>query len=322
MIKKILIIRLTSLGDIIHTYPMVYDIKNNIKNAKIDWLVDERFASIIQLNPLVNRVVSIPLREWKQNKLLFIFKLIKWIKNLKHIKYDYIIDSQGLIKSALLSKYFIGVRYGFDKKSVREKLACLFYDRTFNINNNQLAIFKNRELASKIFDYKISDTINFGIKQSFPILNDYNYRYIIFFHSCSSEKKKYPINLFAELANKLVNHNNIFIILPYGNLNEKKQSILIQNQVTRKEQIIIPPKIFSFSELHSLIYHAEFIFGVDTGLTHLANALNKPLIAIFTYTDPKKTGIIESNIAKNIGSNQNSPTVDTLVNIYKNLINP
>lgn len=319
MSKRILIIRLTSLGDIIHTYPMVYDIKHNVPNTKIDWLVDENFADIVKFNPLINRVISIPLRKWKQDKFLFVFNLLKWLKNLKYIKYDYIIDSQGLIKSAMLSKYFIGVRYGFDKKSAREKLAPLFYDRTFKIEKNQLAINKNRELASKIFEYNISNKVNFGIKQSFPRLEKYNYRYIIFFHGCSNDKKKYPIEKFIELANYLIHNNDISIILPYGNLKEKEHSIAIHNKVINKDKIIIPQKIFSFSELYSLIYNAEFIFGVDTGLTHLANALNKHLIAIFTHTSHKRTGIIESNIAKNIGGNQDIPSVDTLINLYKSL---
>lgn len=320
MRKRILIIRLTSLGDIIHTYPMVYDIKHNINNVKIDWLVDESFAEVVKLNPLINKVIAIPLRQWKKNKLLFVFNLIKWLKSLKYIKYDYIIDSQGLIKSAMLSKYFIGMHYGFDKESVREKLATIFYDRTFKIEKNQLAVNKNRELASKIFEYNISDKINFGITNAFPSLNDYNCKYIIFFHACSNDKKKYPIELFAKLANNLISYNNnIFIILPYGNLKEKEQSLLIQNKVTKKEQVVIPKEIFSFSELHSLIYNSEFVFGVDTGLTHLANALNKPLIAIFTHTNPKRTGIIESNIAKNIGGNQNIPSIDIILTIHKNL---
>ena len=138
---KILIIRLSSIGDIIHTFPMVFDIKNNVKNCTIDWLVDESFIDIVKLNCNVDNVIGIPIRKLKTNKFNIVSSVMNWRKSIKSVEYDYIIDSQGLIKSALVSKFFRGDVYGFDKNSIREKLACIFYKFKISVNNT-LAINK------------------------------------------------------------------------------------------------------------------------------------------------------------------------------------
>ena len=100
---KILIIRLSSLGDVVHTYPMIYDIKQNLPNCEIDWVVDESFYDLVKLNPLVNNIIPIALRKWKKNFAFFDF--LSWVRQNKNTKkYDYIIDVQGLIKSSITSK--------------------------------------------------------------------------------------------------------------------------------------------------------------------------------------------------------------------------
>src|SRR5947208_3610537 len=113
---NILIVRLSSLGDIIHTYPMLYDIKTNIPNCNVDWLVDDEFVELVKLHPLVNNVVSIPLRKWAKNKFTLLKNFITWKKKLKleykNNHYDYILDSQGLLKSAILTRYFNGKTIG------------------------------------------------------------------------------------------------------------------------------------------------------------------------------------------------------------------
>ena len=120
MILKILIIRLSSIGDIFHTFTLLPDIKQKYPNAEIDWLVDESFKGIAELSPLINKVISIPLRKWKKNKLSWLYNLIKFRNSINHEQYDYIIDTQGLIKSAFLAKFlFKGKIYGLDRKSAR-----------------------------------------------------------------------------------------------------------------------------------------------------------------------------------------------------------
>ena len=319
---QILIVRLSSLGDIIHTYPMLYDIKSNFPLATVDWLVDQSFVSLVELNPLVNNVITIPLRCWKKEKLKLLANFRQWRKLNTQKNYDYIIDSQGLVKSALIAKSFNGMIYGLGKNSIREKIASLFYYKKFETGKQLLAITKNRILASMIFGYKINkDIAEFGLNQinyPAPQLNIAK-KYVIFFHATSKDSKKYPAKQWAELAQYLIKHHNLCVILPYGSEKEKGEALEIQAQINSTDAIV-PPQVLNYTQLSGLISNAVFIFGVDTGLIHLANALNKKLIAIYVDTNPKKTGIFASNIAKNIGNINQPPSVATIINLYQNIM--
>lgn len=319
--KKILFIKLSSLGDIIHAYPAIYDIRQHFPDCKIDWLVDESFYELVKLNKLVDEVIPIPLRKWKKNLLEFIPNIIKWKKNLVNTKYDYIIDAQGLIKSSLLTKCFSGTVYGFDTRSVKEKAACLFYKNKIKVSKSLLALTKNRILAREIFNYQINlEDVNFGLSynNSKHLELIPNSDYVIFFHATSKQSKKYPIKYWANLANHLIAKYDLKIILPFGNANELSDSKLIRDTVG-SENVIVLEKRLSFSELYEIISNASFIFGVDTGLVHLANALAKKLVAVYTDTDPKKTGVFETNIAKNIGQKNQVPNPEEIINLYEKI---
>lgn len=316
---KILIIKLSSLGDIVHTFPMVYDIKKHLVNCKIDWLVDESFVDLVRLDNNVDNIITIPLRKWKKNKLSAFVEIFKWKKHLTNVNYDYIIDVQGLIKSAVFTNFFKGNVYGYDKNSVKEKLASIFYKHKYNVDRECLAITKNRILASKIFEYKIDENnLNFGI--DLAIKNKNNKEYVIFFHATSRDSKKYGIYNWVTLADYLIKEHNLNIILPFGSDIEYEEAKQIKIQ-TNSEHIKLCDKVLNYNELVNLIYGSKFIFGVDTGLVHLTNALNKPLIAIYTDTNPQKTGIFESKFAKNIGNNDNPPLVSEVVDLFEKLIN-
>lgn len=350
------------MGDIVHTYPMVYDIKNHNVDCTIDWLVDEDFADIVRFHPLINNTITIPMRFWKKNKLKLIFNFKNWYLQLKQKHYDYIIDSQGLLKSSLLSKFFIGPVYGFSLFSIREKLACLQYDYKINVANDNLAINKNRLLAAKIFEYKIdiNERINFGLDFiKYDLLGELNKsisnyenknqvcnlkfddsnNYVIFFHATSRADKKYPINLWVDLAIYLITQHDFKILLSFGNELEKSESLQIkhktldhllnkdyklvngkQNKAIAENAVIVPEVRYEYPHLIRLINNSAFIFGVDTGLIHLANAMNKKLIAIYTSTNPAKTGIYSSAIAKNIGNKNLTPSVEQIILLFEKIL--
>lgn len=318
---RILIVRLSSLGDIVHTYPMIDDIKQKFPDCTIDWLVDENFSELVKLNTLVDKVVSIPLRNWKKNKFKLLSNICEWRKTLPNLTYDYIIDSQGLLKSALLAKCFKGPTYGLGINSVREKVASVFYKNKIETGKNHLAITKNRLLAAAIFNYEIDTSkAGFGLKNSkFNATGlDINSKYIIFFHATSKDSKKLNIQKWAELAEYLIKEKRVAIVLPYGSIREKEESMAIK-ELIKSTDVIVPVRKLDYKDLSQLIQSSEFVFGVDTGLIHLANALNKKLIAIYVDTNPEKTGIFESDIAKNIGNTNLQPTVKELIDLYENI---
>lgn len=362
---NILIIRLSSLGDILHTFPMVQDIKKNYPHAQIDWLVDSSFQDLIKINPNINEIITIPLRVWSKDKFALMHNIIPWKRALqvKYGKkyYDYIIDSQGLLKSAMLTKCFNGNIYGLGTKSIREKLATLFYQNRIETGKEHLAIQKNRLLAAKIFNYTIDQAhVNFGLKNLIPA-NDPDMdiansdttcnkqvdscsqinnkaeknkdashpspnpgstiNNVVFFHSTSKKSKKYPIANWVELAEYLITQHNLQVILPFGSDKEREESQQIKAALSQYPNMVtVPEKIMSYFELIELIKAAYFIFGVDTGLVHLANALNKKLIAIYTDTNPKKTGIFATTRAQNIGNIGKIPRVEKIIDLFNTLI--
>jgi heptosyltransferase-1 len=359
---KILIIRLSSLGDIIHVYPMIYDIKQHIKNCQIDWLVDNSFYELVKCNYMIDNVIAIPLRSWKKNKLSIISEFKVWKKNLPIEQYDYIIDVQGLIKSAFLTKFFNGPTYGYGFSTAKEKLACLFYQNKINIKNNFI-VTKHRLLAAQIFGYNIDvNKVNFGINSHTKNLINLNKEvtnnnqtnvifgvhlynnlnissingvnnsicdtdaknlnlsqlkytkpYIMCFCMASKDSKKYALSNWIKLFTYLIKTYNYKIIITFGNIIEKNEVIQFKHHMANSENIIIPENTYSYHELHNLINNAIFIFGVDTGLTHLANALNKNMIALFVDTDPADTGIWQTKNAINMGNKNNPPLVEDII---------
>jgi heptosyltransferase I len=317
---NILIIRLSSLGDIIHTFPMIHDIKVNFPEAQIDWLVDSSFEELVIMNPNINQAITIPLREWSKNKFTMIYKILSWGNKYRTHSYDYIIDAQGLIKSAVLNKFFKGDTYGFDKTSIREKLASIFYKHKIVTGKNHLAIQKNRVLAANIFKYNIiASEVKFGLINS-PKTNN-SEPYAIFFHATSKNSKKYPTKQWIELAKYLITIKQFKILLPFGNKTEQQESEEIKSLLSEYSNFIeIPQKRLNYFEISKLIINADFIFGVDTGLVHLSNAFDKKLIAIYTDTNPEKTGVFETNIAKNIGGIAKIPETAEVINLFENIL--
>ena len=300
MILKILIIRLSSIGDIFHTFTLLPDIKQKFSNAEIDWLVDESFKGVAELSPLINKVISIPLRKWKKNKLSWLYNLIKFKNSINHDKYDYIIDTQGLIKSAFLAKFlFKGKIYGLDRKSAREWLANFFYDYKYKVNQNNVAVIRLRGLIAKIFklDHDLN-VIDFKVNSAKCHI-DYPEGYVLYLHGTSKENKKWPLETWCEFSEWIIINTKLKIILTYSNQTELDFAQQFQKKM-HNERILVVDKL-SFLQLADLIKNANLVIGVDTGFTHLANLLSKPTLAIYLHSDPSYVGMLESNIAHNFG---------------------
>lgn len=316
IILKILIIRLSSIGDIFHTFTLLPDIKQKYPDAEIDWLVDENFKGIAEVSPLINKVISIPLRKWKKNKLSWVFKLIKFKQTLNQEKYDYIIDTQGLIKSAFLAKFlFNGKIYGLDRKSARESLASWFYDYKYNVSQKNVAVIRLRGLIGKIFNLKHDlYLINFKVK-SVCCNIDYSEGYLLYLHGTSKENKKWSLEAWCKFSEWIINNTQLKIILTYSNQTELEFTQKFAEQMMN-DRIIIIEKL-NFLELVDLVQNAKLVVGVDTGFTHLANLLNKPTLAIYLHSDPNYVGMLESTIAHNFGGYKAQVDPNILIDYIK-----
>lgn len=326
--KKILLVKTSSMGDVIHNLPVVNDILQHFPDAKIDWVVEENFADIPRLHPKVNQVFTVAMRRWRKA----IFNQNTWaeIKKCKQLlsleSYDFLIDTQGLIKSAIISCQAIGQKHGYDKHSIREPFASYFYDVKHATSYQQHAVVRNRTLTAMSLGYAVpTSPPDYGVAQtkqkiSVSDLTDIQLpeHFFIALHGTSKESKLWPEEHWIQLGQQLA-AQQLSMVLPWASDAELARAKLIAAQVP---SAIVLPKL-SIANLAAIIAQAKVAIGVDTGLSHLAAALDIPTIAMYTDTNPQLTGVMGGNKvpAFNLGGKQKTPNVaevlETLTTIIK-----
>jgi heptosyltransferase I len=298
---KIAIVKLSALGDIVHAMVVLQFIKKFNKEISIDWIVDESYKDLLEFHPDINKVHFLNLKQAKIEKSLPI--LIKELKKIRKLTpYDIVVDMQGIIKSALVSKLISSKQtLGFDKFSSREGLSAFFYNKTFNFGYDKNVIERNVSLIEFALGLDVNklEIINkepFLFSSQEYLIMDLSHikKNILIIPGASHQSKCYPILNFARIANLI--DANFFII--WGNKNEK---ILAEKIKAISPSVIICDKL-SIDQLISLISQMSLVIGPDTGPTHMAWALNIPSITLFGSTPgsrnayiTKKNKIIESN---------------------------
>lgn len=305
---RVLIIKTSSMGDVIHALPAVTDLINNIPDVTVDWVVEKSFVDIVKNHKNINKIITINLRAWRKDlfDLNTYIELKKCIKNIRAEKYDYIIDAQGLFKSVLLSilvkknkhSNLKVYTHGLDKSSIRGKYISWLYNKTYSIDKNLHAIDRLRLLFAEIFNYKFNNlkmTYGLNNKASKDCKVATNNKYLVFLHCTTWESKKWPKYYWQELI-KLAIENGYQVKLNSGNQQEylyTKQLIenIVKTSAESSNKIFaMPPQ--SIASLIGVISSSTGVVSVDTGLGHLAAALDKPGVGIFGATDTKKTAFL------------------------------
>ncbi len=306
---KIAIVKLSALGDIIHAMVALQFIKAHDPSIKIDWIVEERFASILDYHPDINQVLTVNLKSLKYQKNALWKEIKKVRRYAASNNYDLIIDAQGLLKSAVTAKFLGKNVVGFDKKSVREKLATYFYTNKIHSPYDTNTIDRNAKILSKSLGFSITPE-QIHQKKSFlyfndnnPLLKKYlkkNSKNILFVIGSTWESRNYPKEKFLQVATQL--QQNVLII--WGNYAEKEKAEWI---AARSDYVQILPAL-NLNDLKALIAKMDLILGNDTGPTHLAWALNKASIILFGCTPISR--VYQTHINKVIKSS-------SIVNPYK-----
>jgi len=300
IVKKIAIVKLSALGDVVHALVALQFIKNQFPSLQIDWIVEASFAAVLENNPHINTIYQVNLKNIKKDKFS-IFKQIKVIREIAKNQYDMVIDAQGLFKSAIVSKLLKSTVVGFDKNSIRESFASSFYTHKVSISYESNAIDRNVKVLSQALNIEITqdDIIN---KMAFLFYKNedktiYNFiskdkKNILFVIGASKKNKMYSKEKFANII-KNINANSLII---WGNQEEKEMALFIAS----KSEAKVLPKI-DLNSVKALISKVDLVIGNDTGPTHMAWALNVASITLFGNT-PGYRNTYRTNINKVIES--------------------
>jgi len=281
---KIAIVKLSALGDIVHAMVALQFIKAYSPAMQIDWIVEERFAGVLQNNPDIDHILTVNLKSLKTNKA-GIFQQIKAVREYSKNKYDLVIDAQGLIKSAIIAKLLGKHIAGFDTNSIREKAASWFYDVKLACSYDTNATARNAFVLSRPLGLNITaeQILN---KKPFLFFNNedpqiYDFlqkvrKNIVLVIGSSWESKNYPADKFVTIAQAL--QQNCLVV--WGNDQEREKAEWMS---TQSDTIQVMPRL-DLNSLKALISKADLLIGNDTGPTHIAWALNKPSITIFGPT--------------------------------------
>jgi heptosyltransferase I len=303
--SKILFVKTSSLGDVIHHMPAVVDARRWHRNAQITWVVEETFAPLVRLHPAVDQVVPVAQRRWRNSA----FAPSTWrevaafVAGLRNHEYDEIIDSQGLFfKSAVVARLARGRRHGYDAASIRERAASLLYDVRHRIGGGLHAIARNRLLTAAALGYTPDAAIDFGLERETLIAAGSPYGILL--HATARAEKEWPQASWTALGQALAKRGHS-LVLPWGSAPERLRS----QKIASATAAAAVPQWQPLDALARLIAGASFVVGVDTGLLHLAGALGVPLVGIYVGSEPALTGPVGRGPIAVVGGKGLTPSV-------------
>ena len=312
---NILLIKTSSLGDVVHNLPVVSDIRARFPRARIDWVVEEAYCDIVGMHAGVHRAIPVALRRWRGNVL----KPAHWreLGQFRHalsgMRYDCVIDTQGLIKSALLAQAASGTRHGYAGRSAREPLAAKFYDVTHVVPRELHAVVRNRRLAAMALGYELPAGLDFGIALPAAAKSIGPRPYCVLLHASSRPDKLWPEQAWERLGDELA-QQGYTLMRPWGDAAERARS----ERIARALPAATVTPALSILGVAELLEEAHAVIGVDSGLTHLAAALGRPVVALYCSTHPELTGVYAGQAARvrNLGGTRMAPGVDEVMTAF------
>ncbi|MBI2779651.1 MAG: lipopolysaccharide heptosyltransferase I [Gammaproteobacteria bacterium] len=319
---KVLIVKTSSMGDVIHMLPAVTDAHRACPGLVLDWVVEEPFAAIPAWHPAVRQVIPVAIRRWRKRPL----QKDTWREiaqahaRLCEEYYDWVVDSQGLLKSAWLASWARGLKAGYDQSSVREPLASLFYDHRISVARDAHAIARNRHLLAQALgydnttlplDYGLGGLVSRAGRLTPVVPVVLPTRYTLFLHATSRRDKEWGIQRWIALGHRM-NALGMHVLLPWGSEREHANAEAIAAGL---DHALVLPRL-GLNQMAQVLSGAQTVIGVDTGLVHLAAALGRPTVALYLTTAPGLTGVLAGEsgaLACNLSLQQGDLTEDSIM---------
>lgn len=298
---RILFVKTSSLGDVVHQCPAVSDAARKLAGAQVDWVVEEGFAGIARMHGAVRSVIPVAIRRWRAalwSRTTW-GEIAQFRRRLATERYDAIVDTQGLLKSALITRAAHGTRHGMDGASAREPIAARLYDVRHAVPRALHAVERNRRLTAAALGYALDDALQYGLHSSNPALS--NGAYAVLLTMTSRADKLWPEARWIELGRALA----LPVVLPWGNALERERAERIGQAIGQA----VVPDAMTLAELATLFSNARTVVGLDSGLTHLAAALGTPTVGIYCASNPALTGLYGAPRARNVGARGKAPDV-------------
>lgn len=323
---KILLVRVSSMGDVLHNLPMVADIARHFPDAQIDWVVEEGYTSLVRLNARVGAIIPFALRRWrkslgsKQTRA----EIGAFFRTLRQQRYDYVFDTQGLLKTGVImgaarlarGGQKIGLANG-SEGSGYEAISRLFHSRSIALDPRTHAVARGRLVAAKALGYDAATPADFGLPDSPRPEPRPDWMpaepYAVYFHGTARGAKKWAQRNWIALGLQLA---PMPILLPWGSADELREAEQLAAQLPRARVL---PRL-SMADAVTLARHAALAVGVDTGLTHIAAAFSRPTVEIYCDSPRWKTEGNWSPKIINLGDRGAPPDVAEVLAAVKRLL--
>ncbi len=317
---RVLLVKTSSLGDVVHNLPVASDIHRVFPDARIDWVVEENFAEIPRLHPAVADVIPVAVRRWRKSP----WSPATWREITAYRRavtadfHDAVVDTQGLLKSALLARWAKARLCGHAADSAREPLAARFYQRRYSVDKRLHAVTRNRLLAAMALDYSLDALpLDYGIAAP-PLAAPWlpAGRYAVLLTATSRSDKEWPEAAWRSLGAALIDAG-LSCVLPGGTPAERARAARLAAMLGR-EAVAAPA--MNLTELSRLLAGTALVVGVDTGLVHLAAALGRPTIALYCASAPALTGVLAGADAVNLGDKGRPPADGEVIRQARELL--
>ncbi|HVL54911.1 MAG TPA: lipopolysaccharide heptosyltransferase I [Burkholderiaceae bacterium] len=317
---RVLLVKMSSMGDVVHAQPVAVDIRRHLPQARIDWVVEQPFAAIPAMNEAVDRVIPIAWRKWRRRlRDAEVRRALRdFVAGLRETEYDWVIDCQGLLKSALVSRIARAVdRAGLSWSSAREPLASLAYGRRAVVSWRLHVVRRNREIAAAALGYRVDEPVEFGLHAPPPQFAWLpQVRYGVLITGASRPQKLWPNAHWLQVARRLLQHG-LSLVWFWGSEQERHRAQSLASELASEAaaadaSIVVPPFV-GVADAASVLSGAELVVGLDTGFTHLAGALGRPTIGIFCDFDAAQCAVTGAGWCASFGGvGQVPPVADVL----------